>query len=71
MFAKIEVKGENAAPLYKMLISKRSGLEDTGDVKWNFEKFLIGKDGKVIKRYRSKVKPADIAGDIEKALAAG
>jgi len=56
MFDKIDVNGDNAAPLYKYLTSK---AEDSGPVKWNFEKFLIGKDGKILARYRSKVSPDD------------
>jgi len=67
MFSKIEVNGDSAAPLYQHL----KKADDGSDIKWNFEKFLIGRDGQVIKRYRSKVKPEQIAADIEKALAAG
>jgi len=72
MFSKIDVKGESAAPLYRFLTSDRSGLEDNTDVKWNFEKFLIGRDGNVIARYRSKVSPTgpEMTGAIELALAA-
>jgi glutathione peroxidase len=67
LYEKIEVNGDGAAPLYQHL-TKTDGQ---GAVKWNFEKFLIGRDGQVIRRYRSKVKPEQIADDIEKALAAG
>ena len=68
MFDKIEVNGDGAHPLYKWLRSEKSGL--MGDkIKWNFTKFLIGRDGKVIKRYGSTTKPEKIASDIEKALA--
>lgn len=67
IYEKIEVNGDGAAPLYKYL-TKTDG---EGPIKWNFEKFLIGRDGQVIRRYRSKVKPEQIADDIEKALAAG
>ena len=56
MFSKIDVNGDNAAPLYKYLTSK---AEDSGPVKWNFEKFLIGKDGQILARFRTKVKPDD------------
>ena len=58
LFAKISVKGEDEAALYKLLTQFTEG-EATGDVAWNFEKFLIGKDGKIVGRYRSKVKPDD------------
>ena len=68
MMEKIDVNGDNAHPLYKWLRSEKSGL--LGDkIKWNFTKFLIGKDGRVIKRYGSTTKPEKITGDIEKALA--
>jgi len=67
LFKKIEVKGDNASPLYKHLTAATP--QDKGDVKWNFEKFLIGRDGKIVKRYRSKVTPEEIAGDIEAELA--
>ncbi|GBC07507.1 hypothetical protein RclHR1_00750041 [Rhizophagus clarus] len=63
LFAKIDVNGENESSIYKFLKSQQSG-----DIKWNFEKFLIGKNGNVIKRYPSSVKPEDIASDIETAL---
>lgn len=72
LFEKIEVKGDDAAPLFAYLTSDRTGLADTGPVKWNFEKFLIGRDGAVIARYRSKIKPGsdDVVAAIEQALAA-
>ncbi len=57
MFAKIDVNGKEAAPLYKFLTSDKTGLEDTGEVKWNFEKFLIDRQGNVVARFRTKVKP--------------
>ncbi|MDX1953563.1 MAG: glutathione peroxidase [Verrucomicrobiota bacterium] len=67
---KIHVKGSEQHPLYAALTGKDSSFP--GDVKWNFSKFLIGRDGKVIKRYDSKVAPEseELTGDIEKALAA-
>jgi len=69
MFEKIDVNGEEAHPLYKWLREEKSGL--LGDkIKWNFTKFLIGRDGTVLKRYGSTTKPEKIASDIEKALAA-
>lgn len=69
MFSKVDVNGDTAHPLYQWLRSEKSGL--LGDkIKWNFTKFLVGKDGQVIKRYGSTTKPEKIAGDIEKALKA-
>ncbi|MCW2806699.1 MAG: glutathione peroxidase, partial [Marmoricola sp.] len=68
MFAKIEVNGDGTHPLFRWLKKERPGLLG-GTIKWNFTKFLIGRDGKVLKRYASTTKPEKIAGDIEKALA--
>ena len=70
MFAKISVRGEDIHPLYKYLTSKEDDPQFAGDISWNFNKFLIGKDGKVINRYVSKVTPDDAAviTDIETAL---
>lgn len=56
MFEKIEVNGEGTAPLYTKL---KSFEADPGDVKWNFEKFLIGKNGEVVERFRTRVEPDD------------
>jgi glutathione peroxidase len=68
MFEKIDVNGDQAHPLYQWLRSEKGGV--LGDaIKWNFTKFLVGRDGQVIKRYGSTTKPEKIAGDIEKALA--
>jgi glutathione peroxidase len=68
MFEKIDVNGDTAHPLFKWLRKQKSGI--LGDkIKWNFTKFLIGKDGTVLKRYGSTTKPEKIAGDVEKALA--
>ena len=67
LFKKVEVKGDGAAPLYQHLT--QVAPEDKGEVKWNFEKFLVGRDGQVVKRYRSKVTPEEIASDIEAELA--
>ncbi len=71
MFSKIEVNGKNAAPLYKYItsIEKPLAAKNQGKVRWNFEKVLVDKSGKVIKRYRSSVTPAKIEADILKALA--
>jgi len=70
MFAKIDVNGEKAAPLYKYLTSKEA-VDDAGPVKWNFEKFLISRDGKVVARFRTGVEPDDekVVKAIEKELA--
>ena len=69
MFEKVDVNGDEAHPLYQWLRSEKSGL--LGDaIKWNFTKFLVGRDGQVIKRYGSTTKPEKIAEDIERALAA-
>ncbi len=68
MFDKIEVNGDNAHPLYKHLTDKAPGLLGLKDIKWNFTKFLVDKDGNVVKRYAPNVEPADISGDIEKLL---
>jgi glutathione peroxidase len=68
MFAKIEVNGEGTHPLYRLLKKEARGLLGTESIKWNFTKFLIGRDGAVLKRYAPNDKPEDIAGDIEKAL---
>ncbi len=68
MFAKIDVNGKDAHPLYQWLKKEQGGLLG-GAIKWNFAKFLVGKDGQVIDRYAPTTVPAKIAGDIEKALA--
>ncbi len=68
MFAKIEVNGDNAHPLYRLLKKSAPGLLGTQAIKWNFTKFLVGRDGRVLRRYAPNDKPEDIAGDIEKAL---
>ena len=69
MFSKVDVNGDDAHPLYQWLKSEKSGL--VGDrIKWNFTKFLVGRDGQVIKRFGSTTKPEKIAPRIEKALAA-
>ena len=71
LFEKIEVNGEDQAPLYAHLTSKETDPEHAGPVKWNFEKFLIGRDGKILGRFRSGVKPEseELTKAIEAALA--
>lgn len=67
LFAKVDVNGSDAHPLYKWLRSQQSGL--LGDkIKWNFTKFLLDREGNVVKRYASTTKPEKITGDIEKLL---
>ncbi len=70
MMGKIDVNGPAAHPLYKWLSSEAPGLLGSKSIKWNFTKFLVGKDGQVIRRYAPTDKPADLAKDIEVALAA-
>jgi glutathione peroxidase len=70
MFGKIEVKGPGAHPLYKWLTHAAPGILGTEAIKWNFTKFLLGRDGKVFKRYATATKPDTIAADIEQLLAA-
>ena len=67
MFSKVDVNGDKAIPLFKYLTSNTDGFI-TDAIKWNFTKFLIDKDGKVIERYGSNTKPESISEDIEKAL---
>ena len=70
MMGKIDVNGPAAHPLYKWLSSEAPGLLGSKAIKWNFTKFLVGKDGQVIRRYAPTDKPADLARDVEAALAA-
>ena len=70
MFAKVDVNGANAHPLYKYLAKSKKGLLGSEAIKWNFTKFLVGRDGSVLERYAPTTKPEDIAPDIEKALGA-
>ncbi|MDD4915814.1 MAG: glutathione peroxidase [Methylococcales bacterium] len=70
IFAKIEVNGENTHPLYRYLKSAAPGAFGTTGVKWNFSKFLVGRDGGVYKRYGSLTPPTAISGDIETLLKA-
>jgi len=70
MMEKIEVNGSGATPLYKWLTKEAPGLLGSTAIKWNFTKFLVGKDGRVIKRYAPVDTPASMTRDIEAALAA-
>ena len=70
MMEKINVNGDDAHPLFKWLKSEAPGVLGSEGIKWNFTKFLVGKDGRVLKRYASMDAPAKLTGDIEAALAA-
>ena len=70
MFAKIDVNGSEAHPIYKFLTKEAKGILGTEAIKWNFTKFLVGRDGNVIDRFATATKPEDMAKDIEKALSA-
>jgi glutathione peroxidase len=70
MFDKIDVNGPGAHPLFKWLTHAAPGILGTEAIKWNFTKFLVGRDGSVFKRYATATKPEAIAGDIEQLLAA-
>jgi glutathione peroxidase len=68
MMGKIDVNGADASPLYKWLAAEAPGLLGSKAIKWNFTKFLVGKDGQVIRRYAPQDAPKKLAGDIEAAL---
>lgn len=68
LFEKIEVNGDKTHPLYKFLKSEATGFLWTKSIKWNFTKFLIDTEGKVLTRYGSSTKPKDIETDISKLL---
>ena len=70
MMEKIDVNGDGAHPLYQWLAKEAPGLLGTKAIKWNFTKFLVGKDGAVLKRYAPTDTPASMADDIEAALVA-
>jgi glutathione peroxidase len=70
MMGKTDVNGPHAHPLYKWLCAEAPGLLGSKSIKWNFTKFLVGRDGHVIKRYAPLDKPGEMAADIEKALTA-
>lgn len=73
MFSKVDVNGTNAAALFQYLTSDNVPIKDRGPIRWNFEKFLIGRDGRLIARYRSMTSPesASVMRAIEAALAEG
>lgn len=70
MMAKVDVNGDDAHPLWQWLTAEAPGLLGTKAIKWNFSKFLVGRDGRVIKRYAPGDAPESLRGDIEAALAA-
>ncbi len=70
MRGKVKVNGAEAHPLWQWLTKEAPGILGSKSVKWNFTKFLVGRDGRVIKRYAPTDKPESLKGDIEAALAA-
>lgn len=69
VFSKVEVNGSNTLALYEYLKNEAPGLLGSKSIKWNFTKFLVNKDGKVLKRYAPKTKPEEIEKDIIEAIA--
>ena len=69
LFAKVDVNGANASPLYKHLKSAKKGLLGSEAIKWNFTKFLVDRDGTVVERYAPKTEPKDLEADVKKLLA--
>ena len=70
LFEKVDVNGENAHPLFNFLKKNAPGVLGTEGIKWNFTKFLVGKDGNVYDRYASTTAPESMKQDIEKLLSA-
>ncbi len=68
MFEKVDVNGADAHPLYNYLKSEAPGILGTKNIKWNFTKFLVNKDGEVVDRFAPNTKPADLAAPIKKIL---
>ena len=68
MFAKVDVNGDDAHPLFEWLRGEKSGLLPGDGIKWNFTKFLIGRDGQVIKRFSPTTEPGSLSDKIEDAL---
>ena len=68
VYAKLDVNGSNAHPLFSHLKKAAPGILGTEGIKWNFTKFLVNRDGEVVNRYAPKDKPQDLAADIEKLL---
>lgn len=68
LFERVDVNGEQAHPLFGWLKASAPGILGSQDIKWNFTKFLIGRDGRVVERYAPTTEPADIRPDVEKLL---
>ena len=68
LFAKLEVNGDDAHPLFKYLKAEAPGILGTQAIKWNFTKFLVDRNGKVVSRYAPRDKPEDLAADIDRLL---
>ena len=68
LFAKVDVNGDNASPLYRYLKHAKPGLLGTEAIKWNFTKFLVDREGKVVARYAPNDTPESIDADVAKAL---
>ncbi len=69
IFKKIDVNGSNAAPVFEWLKAEKPGIMGLKRIKWNFEKFLVGKDGKVVDRWASTTKPESLEAKILEELA--
>ena len=65
MFSKVDVNGENEAPVYTLLKAAQPGDGDSSDITWNFEKFLVDGDGNVVKRYPPPTTPEEVAADLD------
>ena len=68
LFAKLDVNGDDAPPLFKYLKAEAPGILGTRAIKWNFTKFLVDRNGKVVARYAPRDKPEDLAADIDRLL---
>ncbi|MNJ50024.1 Hydroperoxy fatty acid reductase gpx1 [compost metagenome] len=69
LFAKIDVKGDNAHPLYQYLVEHVPAPYHTGDIEWNFVKFLVDRKGNIVKQYSARTEPSALEDDIRQALA--
>ena len=69
MFAKVDVNGDKASPLFKHLKSAKKGVLGSEAIKWNFTKFLVDRDGNVVERYATQTEPKDLEADVKKLLA--
>lgn len=69
VFSKVDVNGDNAAPIYQFMKQSAKGIFGSSGIKWNFTKFLVNKNGEVVKRYAPTTKPEQIKKDIAKCLA--